>query len=59
LSRIIPKRTNEAIWNSVSCGPSFGQSDLCMKDSNYWTSNWEIYENKITNSHPLIAEEYE
>ncbi|CAG8770988.1 30184_t:CDS:2, partial [Gigaspora margarita] len=61
LSRIKTEGINEAIWNSESCGPSFGESDLCMKESNYWFTCcfWETYEHKITNTNVLIAEEYE
>ncbi|CAG8688447.1 8091_t:CDS:2 [Dentiscutata erythropus] len=35
------------------------QSDLCMKGSNYWTSNLRTYENRITHPGQLIVEEYE
>ncbi|CAG8726659.1 21101_t:CDS:2, partial [Gigaspora rosea] len=59
LSRIKPEAINMAIWNNELSGPSFGASDLCMKDSNRWISYWGAYERKITNSNELIAEEYE
>ncbi|KAF0539141.1 kelch-like protein 17 [Gigaspora margarita] len=59
LSRIKTEKINQAIWNNESSGPSFGESDLCMKNSNHWISHWKAYENKITNSTQLIVEEYE
>ncbi|CAG8651364.1 8755_t:CDS:2, partial [Gigaspora margarita] len=59
LSRIKPEAINMAIWNNELSGPSFGTSDLYMKDSNRWHSYWGTYEHKITNSNELIAEEYE
>ncbi|CAG8836990.1 45821_t:CDS:2, partial [Gigaspora margarita] len=59
LSRIKTQRKNKAIYNDELHGPSFGQLDLCMKESNHWTSNWINYEHKITYSSQLIAEEYE
>ncbi|CAG8835383.1 6984_t:CDS:1, partial [Cetraspora pellucida] len=48
-----------AILNDESYGPCFGESDLCMRLSNRWTSNQKNYEHEITSSNLLIAEEYE
>ncbi|CAG8448852.1 14392_t:CDS:2 [Cetraspora pellucida] len=53
------KKRDKAILNDESYGPCFGESDLCMRFSNRWTSNWKNYEHEITSSNLLIAEEYE
>ncbi|CAG8491277.1 12688_t:CDS:2 [Dentiscutata heterogama] len=59
LSRVKTESKNKAICNNELYGPYFGESDLYMKESNRWTSNWRTYEHNITYSSQLIAEEYE
>ncbi|CAG8732682.1 18314_t:CDS:1, partial [Dentiscutata erythropus] len=58
LNRVKKERKNKAIWNNDLYGACFGSSDLCM-NLNYWTSNWNEYEHRITSSRYLNAEEYE
>ncbi|CAG8493488.1 13164_t:CDS:2 [Cetraspora pellucida] len=59
LSRVKIAKKDKAIWNNELCGPCFGKSDLRMGFSNYWSSQSEDYEYKITNSNIFIAKEYE